>query len=293
MNILSQLRSGPLVCDCAMGTELQKLGLDAGEQLGELWNLSGDRVKVQSVHRANVDAGAQLILSNTFGANPFKLAHYDAVDRLEQINRAGVRIAREVIGADGFVVGDVGPSGEILEEWGGTRTREELFEGFRQQIGALVEAGADAIIVETMMDLEEAKLAVTAAKEGTSLPVIASMSFSRVQEGFRTLWGVSPADAAKGLSAAGADIVGTNCGVTIEDMVEVIREMRAVTNEPLIAQPNAGLPQVVAGETSYRQTMQEMGEYIEALREAGADVIGGCCGTTPEYIREVTRRIRS
>ncbi|MCK5380754.1 MAG: homocysteine S-methyltransferase family protein [Candidatus Latescibacteria bacterium] len=292
MNILQRLQSGPLVCDCAMGTELQKSGLKAGEELGELWNLSEDRAKVQSIHRANVAAGADLILTNTFGANPFKLAHYGVEDRLAEINRAGVRIAREVAGADGFVGGDVGPSGEILEDWGGTRTKEELYEGFRQQVLALAEGGADAIIVETMMDLEETKLAVSAAKEHTDLPVIASMAFSKAQEGFKTLWGVGPADAVNELIAVGADIVGANCGITIEDMVELIRRMRAVTDAPLIAQPNAGQPEVVEGETIYRQTMREMAEHVGALREAGADIIGGCCGTTPEYIREVSRRIR-
>ena len=293
MNILQRLRSGPLVCDCAMGTELQKLGLKAGEELGDLWNLSEDRVKVQSVHRANVEAGADAILTNTFGANPFKLAHYGVEDRLGDINRAGVRIAKEVVGADGFVASDVGPSGEILEDWGGTRTKEELYEGFKQQILALAEGGADAIIVETMMDLEEAKLAVSAAKEHTHLPVIASMAFSKVQDGFKTLWGVSPADAVEGLLSVGADIVGANCGITIEDMVEVIRQMRAATDAPLIAQPNAGQPEVVDGQTVYRQTMQEMAGHIGDLRAAGADVIGGCCGTTPEYIREVSQRIKS
>ena len=293
MDILQRLRSGPLVCDCAMGTELQKLGLKAGEELGELWNLGEDRVKVQSVHRANVEAGANVILTNTFGANPFKLAHYGVEDRLGDINRAGVRIAREVVGADGFVAGDVGPSGEILEDWGGTRTKEELYEGFKRQVMVLAEGGADAIIVETMMDLEEAKLAVSAAKEHIVLPVIASMSFSKVQDGFKTLWGVSPADAAKGLLSVGADIVGANCGITIEDMVALIRGMRAVTDAPLIAQPNAGQPEVVDGQTIYRQTMQEIAGHVRALREAGADVIGGCCGTTPEYIREVSQRIKS
>jgi 5-methyltetrahydrofolate--homocysteine methyltransferase len=292
MNILERLQSGPLVCDCAMGTELQKLGLKAGEELGELWNLSEDRVKVQSIHRANVEAGADVILTNTFGANPFKLAHYGVEDRLDDINRAGVRIAREVAGADGFVAGDVGPSGEILEDWGGTRTKEELYEGFHRQVLALAEGGADAIIVETMMDLEEAKLAVSAAKEHTDLPVIASMAFSKVQDGFKTLWGVRPEDAVKELLAVGADIVGTNCGITIEDMVALIRQMRAVTDAPLIAQPNAGQPEVVDGQTIYRQTMREMAGHVGALREAGADIIGGCCGTTPEYIREVSRRIK-
>ena len=292
MNILQRLQSGPLVCDCAMGTELQKLGLNAGEELGELWNISEDRAKVQSIHRANVEAGADVILTNTFGANPFKLVHYGVEDRLAEINRAGVRIAREVVGADGFVAGDVGPSGEILEDWGGTRTKEELYEGFRRQVLALAEGGSDAIIVETMMDLEETKLAVSAAKEYTRLPVIASMAFSKVQDGFKTLWGVRPEDAVKELLAVGADIVGTNCGITIEDMVALIRQMRAVTDAPLIAEPNAGQPEVVEGQTIYRQTMREMGGHVGALREAGADIIGGCCGTTPEYIREVSRRIR-
>jgi len=275
-----------------MGTELQKLGLNAGQELGELWNLSEDRVKVQSVHRANVEAGADVILTNTFGANPFKLAHYGVKDRLGDINRAGVRIAREVAGADVFVAGDVGPSGEILEDWGGTQTKKALYEGFKQQILALAEGGADAIIVETMMDLEETKLAVSAAKEHTDLPVIASMSFSKAQDGFKTLWGVSPADAVEGLLSVGADIVGTNCGITIENMVEVILGMRAVTDAPLIGQPNAGQPEVVDGQTIYRQTMQEMAEHIGALRAAGADLIGGCCGTTPEYTQEVSRRIK-
>lgn len=293
MNLLQRLRSGPLVCDCAMGTMLQGLGLNAGNELGELWNLSEHRVKVQSVHRANVEAGADVILTNTFGANPFKLAHYGVEDRLGDINRAGVRIAKEVAGANVFVAGDVGPSGEILEDWGGTRTKEELYEGFKQQILALAEGGADAIIVETMMDLEEAKLAVSAAKAHSDLPVIASMNFSRTQDGFKTLWGVSPADAAEGLLSAGADVVGANCGITIEGMVEVIRGMRAVTDAPLIAEPNAGQPEVVEGQTIYRQTMQEMAEHIGALRAAGADLIGGCCGTTPEYTREVVRRIKN
>ena len=283
-DFLRSLKNEVLLMDSAMGSMLQRAGLKTGIEYGEVWNLT-NREKVQAVHRANVEAGSDIILTNTFGGGRFKLIQYGLADQAYEINRRAAENAREVAGDSVFVAGDMGPSGEILESSGGTRKVEEVYETFKEQAVALAEGGVDLIIVETMMDGEEARAAIGAAKEHTGLPVIGSMAFSRTKQGFRTQWGVDPARAAREMASVGADVVGANCMVGIEDMVELMAAFRTATDDYLIAQPNAGNPEVVDGVTVYRQTAEEMAERAADLLKAGAKIIGGCCGTTPEFVR--------
>ncbi len=288
---LNNLRERTLLADGAMGTILQGRGLGVGE-CQEEWNLS-HREEIKSIHREYLRAGCDLILTNTFGGNRFCLKKFGLEDKVREFNKAGVRIAREVVkdSQEIFVFGDVGPTGEFLEPLG-TVTVETMYATFREQMVVLAEEGVDAIIIETMTDLREAQTAVKAAKE-TNLPVLVSLSFSPGKEGFRTMMGVTVSAAVQGLVEAGADVLGANCGeVNLEEMAEIIREMRGLTDKPLLAQPNAGKPILIQGKTTYNQSPEEMAVDVGNLLEAGASIIGGCCGTTPEHLTRMAQVIK-
>jgi 5-methyltetrahydrofolate--homocysteine methyltransferase len=231
-----------------------------------------------------VDAGADLILTNTFGGSPQKLARFNLQARCEEINRRGVELSREASGGRALVFASMGPSGEFMAPLG-TLTQEEMTAQFARQARAIADAGADGVVVETMTDVGEARAALRAVRETSDLPVVVSMTFDRGPRGFATMMGVRPGQAAQQLEAAGADIVGANCGAGIVEMVEVARLMREATSLPLWCKPNAGLPQLVDGRTVYCETPGEMIKHLPRLVEAGAGIIGGCCGTTPEHVR--------
>lgn len=281
------IAAGPVVTDGAWGTQLQQRGLPVGE-CPDAWNLSHPN-RVEEVAKAYVDAGSRIILTNTFGANRFILARHNLSDRVPEINRAGVEISRRAAGGKARVFASMGPSGVMLMM--GEVSEEQLQAAFAEQARAMADAGADGIVVETMSDPAEACLAVKAAA-GTGLPVVACMTFDSGAKLDRTMMGTTPEQAAEQLLAAGADCVGSNCGQGIAGFVAICRRLRAASGRPVWIKANAGLPEIRDGETVYTQTPEQFAQYVPQLVEAGAAFIGGCCGTSPEFIRAVCNAIR-
>jgi len=281
--------SGTFILDGGWGTQLQLRGLGIGEH-PDLWNFSHPE-KVQEVAEAYIQAGSDIILTNTFGSNRFLLAKHGAEDKIVELNRAGVRLSKNAIkGAaqkqDRRVFASIGPTGIMLMS--GTVTPEELYAAFLEQAEAIAAEMPDGIVIETMSDPAEAVLAVKAAKT-TGLPVAACMVFDTGKNKDRTMMGTTPEQAVEQLTAAGADIVGANCGQGIDGFIPICHRMRAVTTLPIWMKANAGLPEIVDGKTVYRQTPEHFAESAKELLEAGTNFIGGCCGTTPEYIRALRK----
>jgi len=237
--------------------------------------------------RLYVEAGAQIVETNTFGGSPLKLALSGLEGTVEEVNRMAVRAAREGAGDRAYVAASCGPCGKLLEPHGDT-AQTAVYDSFRQQMTVLLAAGVDCVFVETMTDLDEATLAIRAAKDtAPDIPVAAMMTFDRTPRGFYTIMGVTVARAAAGLAEAGADAVGSNCGNGIEHMIEIAQEFRRHTDLPLIIQPNAGLPQAVGSSIVYDETPAFVAGKARELVDLGVTVIGGCCGTTPSHIRAI------
>jgi 5-methyltetrahydrofolate--homocysteine methyltransferase len=283
-NLLERIAQGDvLISDGAMGTFLHAKGLSAGE-CPESWCVSHPDA-VRSIAEAYIEAGSDIVETNSFGCTSYKLKPYGLTEKVAEFNRAAASLAKQAMGGRGFVAASVGPTGHILEDEGGDTTPEQLYEAFKQQVVALAEGGADAICVETMSSLEEAKQAIRAAKENTKLPVICTFTFEAGAKGFRTMMGVKPDRAAREAVAAGADIIGANCGNGIANMIEITRQMRAaVPNTPILIHANAGVPVVEDGKTVFKETPEYMASRVEELIRAGANIIGGCCGTNPQHI---------
>lgn len=275
------LNDKPVILDGAWGTQLQKLGLPSG-QCPDLWNLENPE-RVFQVAKSYVDAGSQIIISNTFGSNPFTLKKAGiGQDQVFVLNKAGVEISRRACGASRCkAFASMGPSGEILMMK--QVSEQELFEGFKLQAEGMLAGGADGIVVETMSCPQEAALAVQAAKT-TGLPVVACMVFDSGKNQDRTMMGATPEKAAKALLAAGADIIGSNCGKGIEGFVPICKRLADASGAPVWIKANRGLPVVVDGVASYTQTAEQFAAYAPALVEAGAGLLGGCCGTDPTFI---------
>ena len=278
-----------LVGDGAMGTALQAAGLAPGG-CPEAWNLERPE-PVEAVSRSYREAGADLLTTNTFGGHPHKLAAYGLDARCAQINRAGAACARRAAGEGALVLGSFGPAGALLEPYG-ELSADDARRGFAAQAEALAEGGADALLVETMIDLAEATLAVRAAA-ATGLPVLATMTFDATPRGPYTVMGVDVPRAAAGLAEAGAAVVGTNCGTGPEPMVEIVAALSAEAGLPVLVQPNAGLPEVTGGEVRYPTGPEAFAAYVPAFVEAGAAIIGGCCGTTPDHVRALVAAVRA
>lgn len=281
------LANGPIVTDGGWGTQLQLRGLETGE-CPDRWNLTHPKV-VRDVALLYVDAGSDVILTNTFGANRFMLERHKFADQVEAINTAGVQLSKEAAGDRAKVFASMGPSGVVLMM--GQVPPEELQAAFEVQAKVMAAAGADGIVVETMSDPDEAKLAVAAAKT-TGLPVVGCMVFDSGADKDRTMMGTTIEQAVEILTEAGADMIGSNCGQGIAGFVNICRRLHDATDRPIWIKANAGLPEMVDGQTVYRQTPEEFAEYVPQLVEAGASIIGGCCGTTPEFITAVKRQLQ-
>ena len=290
-DLLSAIHEGTLVCDGAMGTELIARGLTP-EECGMRWNMdrAGD---VRAVHGSYVNAGCRLITTNSFGGTRTVLGRHGLEANLRDWNRMAAQLAREALGENGWVLGDVGPFGDFLEPLGET-TAEELHAIFSEQIQALVEGGADAILVETMSDPAEASVGVRAAKAVSSLPVVVTFAFQKAGGTFRTMMGVPAADAMASALEAGADIVGANCGtdLSLQDYASLAEQIvQAAGSSPSILQPNAGAPQLTPTGVCYNASPEEMAATAQRIREIGISIVGGCCGTTPAHLAAMARAL--
>ena len=283
--LLQQLLArGPVVTDGAWGTELQARGLPIGE-FPDAWNLTHPE-RVASVAHGYVAVGSRVILTNTFGANRVRLAETGLADQLGEINNRGVEISRAAAGDKALTFASMGPTGKLLLN--GDVTEAELRDAFAEQANALAASKPDALIIESMSDVEEARTAVMAAR-ATGLPVVICMVFDAGKNKDRTMMGKTPEETAQVLSAAGADVIGANCGQGIAGFVEICRRLRATTDRPIWIKPNAGLPKLVEGRAVYETSPERFASHVPALVEAGANFIGGCCGTTPAFIKAIKR----
>ena len=290
ISLLDLLKHRTVLLDGAMGTELMKAGLGQGE-CPDAWNIDKPKV-VQEVQRRYFEAGSDAVVTNTFGANPIKLAAYGLERRCREFNLAGARLALGVRPEGRSVGGDIGPTGKFLKPMG-EYEEPQFEEAFFVQAAALAEGGVDFLIIETMYDLREALCAVKACRRASSLPVFASLTFSRTPRGFFTLMGDSPSKGLKALEQEGAAAVGANCTLDSEAMVELVKIMRPETKLPLIAQPNAGQPDVLGGkETTYSQDREDFIQHLLRIVECGAQVVGGCCGSDPQAIRRLAKAIK-
>jgi 5-methyltetrahydrofolate--homocysteine methyltransferase len=290
MNSLIQqlIEKGPITTDGAWGTQLQALGLPIGHCPDE-WNCRQPD-NVNTVAKSYVDAGSQIILTNTFGANRIRLAEFNLADRAAEINRAGAEISCRAAGDQAYVFASIGPTGKMLMM--GQVTEDEMRSAFLEQAEALAEGGAHGLVIETMSDPVEAKIAIEAAKS-TGLPVVGCMTFDTGKEKDRTMMGTTPETMVEEVVSAGADVIGTNCGQGIAGFVSICQRLRAVTNLPLWIKANAGLPEILDGQVVYTTTPEEFVSHIPALMDAGANFIGGCCGTSPAFIQAVRQAIQS
>ena len=277
----------PLLGDGAMGTQLIFAGLEQGA-CGDAWNLTHPE-RVLSIQFRYAEAGSDCLITNTFGASRIALARHGEADRVAAINQAAVAIARQAFGIrDGYVLGDIGPFGGLMEPLG-EFTADQVRAAFDEQAAALVEAGADAIIVETQTALEELALGIEAAQKAGAPCIIGSMAYDVSADGskFRTMMGVTPERAAQFMADRGVHIVALNCGTGMDmpHALAAVQRYKSVTSLPVMVQPNAGKPRLVEGRIVYDETPEQMVKGVRPLLEAGVNIVGACCGTTPDHIR--------
>jgi len=280
------LDKGTALLDGAWGTELQARGLELGA-IPDYWNIEHPE-RVEEIARAYVDAGSDIILTNTFRANAIALAGHADLTRLDEVNRAGVEISKRAAGTRARVFASIGPCGKLLMT--GHVDEGSLRAAFEQQARALLAGGADAIVIETMADLGEARFAIEAAR-GTGLPVVACMVYDAGKQKDHTMMGTKPEQAAEALARAGADVIGANCVNGIEGYISIAARLASATELPIWIKANAGLPKLEAGEVVYDTTSEEFASHLDELIEAGANFIGGCCGTNPTFIAALRARL--
>ncbi|HEY4328426.1 MAG TPA: homocysteine S-methyltransferase family protein [Phycisphaerae bacterium] len=295
--LLDALKQRPLIGDGAMGTQLMLAGLEQGN-CGEAWNLTNPD-KVLAIQRRYAQAGSDCILTNTFGGSRIMLTRHHNADKVVEVNQAAVQIVRQAFkdaGRDGYVIGDMGPFGGLMEPYGDF-TEGQVQEAFNEQAKALMDAGADGIIIETQTGLEELGIGIAAAKAAGCPCIIGSMAYDVTMDGdtFRTMMGIDPERAAEFMEEKGADIVALNCGTGM-DMIRARQaaiRYRSVTKLPVMVQPNAGLPKLVNMKVVYDQTPEEMVEGAIPLLEAGTNILGACCGSTPDHIAAFRKALDS
>jgi len=286
--ILQLLGEAPVITDGAWGTQMQARGLPVGA-CPDAWNLECPG-SVEEVARAYVEAGSRIILTNTFGATRIALQRYGLADSAAEINRVGAEISRRAAGEKALVFGSIGPTGAMLAM--GEVEPEVVAAAFREQADALAEGGARGLVVETMSDLEEATLAVQAAK-ATGLPVVACMAYGSGKAGDRTMMGVMPEQSVEAFTAAGADVIGANCGPAMDVMRAIAERLLAATDLPVWMKPNAGMPEMVDGRAVHRMAPDEFVTHALEFVDLGAKFIGGCCGSNPEFIHALAAALGS
>lgn len=288
MNKISEkLASGKiLVSDGAWGTYLMKKGLKTGD-CPELWNITHPD-EVFDIAMSYINAGSDIIETNSFGGSSFKLQQYSLAEKSFELNKRAAEISRKAAGPDRLVMGSIGPTGKFLMM--GDVTDEELYNSFKEQATGLEKGGADAVCIETFYDLAEAEQAIKGARDNTDLEIITTFTFDRTADyTFKTLMGLSPQKVAESLILLGADIIGANCGVGFEAMITIIKNIREVSDRiPILVQSNAGLPIIDGDKIAYSETPETIKEIVPRLIDAGANIIGGCCGTTPQHIEVIS-----
>ncbi|MFC1881178.1 homocysteine S-methyltransferase family protein [Thermodesulfobacteriota bacterium] len=286
--MLEIIKERPLLFDGAMGTMLMKAG-QGSLKTPILLNLDEPEL-VADIHRQYYHAGADAVITNTFGGSPLKLVADGLEQQMAELNREAVRLTRQACPEGKFVAGDIGPSGKMLQPLGDVAP-EEMQENFFSQARVLMESGVDLIIIETMYSLEEALTAVQGVRKAGDILLLASMTYSKTKNGFYTVMGEDVSQCVFALEGAGADMMGANCTLNSTDTIDLTKVLRAATDKPLLIQPNAGKPVTSKGMTYYEQTPAEFARDAKKIHEAGADMIGGCCGTTPEFIQAVAEAL--
>ena len=297
INLKERIKRGPLLLDGAMGTQLIALGLEPGK-CNDYLNIESPNI-ISDIHRAYLKAGSNAVLTNTFGANKCALARHGLAEEAAKINAAGAQIARQAAGQDKYVLGDIGPAGDMLEPLGNLKP-DELREAVSEQAKALLGGGADGFIIETMTALDEMTIAVETVKSVCGgLPVLASMSFDRAGDSFKTMMGVSVEAAVSKIVSLGADAVGFNCGTLSLDeyaglAAELVSALRAICDQTIaFAEPNAGKPELIDGQAVYRVSPEDFATAAEKIHSAGVSIMGGCCGTSPAHIKAMVAQIEA
>ena len=278
-----------VLLDGAMGSLLIDQGLPPGTP-PDIWNVSNPK-KVQDVHKGYFDAGSDVVLTNTFGSSGLKLMAHKHGSSIEDYNKKAVENAREVCPYEGYIAGDIGPSGVFLPPVG-HGTIEGFEENFLEQAEILVNAGVDLFFIETMVDLKEAEAAVKAVKQISKVPIFASISYQKTKKGYFTIMGNSVEECVSSLQYLGIDAVGANCTISSNEMIDLILEIKQYTDLPIIAKPNAGKPQLVEGKTVYQTTPVDFAKDIKQMVENGAKIVGGCCGSNPEFIEKINYLVK-
>ena len=279
-----------LISDGGTGTYLQARGLEVGGCPEKMTSTHPDLIRQMACDY--FAAGADMVETNTFGANKYLLGKYDMADEVESFNRQAAELAKSAAPEGCFVLGSIGPSGE-LPQFGDPDSEAQLVEAFALQASGLAAGGVDAICVETMSDHTEMAAAVRAAREATDLPVIASMTFDQGPRGYFTMMGSTPQAAVEQMTQAGADVIGANCGVGIAQMIEIISAMRSATDKPILTHVNAGIPRMEGQTVVYPHDPEFMAQRIGKVVDAGANIVGGCCGTGPEHIRQIAKVLKA